>query len=888
MRLPHGVRRAFRLLVPGSYRDEVDEEIRFHLERRVEDLIASGMEPAAARREALRSFGDPDRIARECRTLAHSREAAERRAGLRHDILQDLRWALRSLYRAPGITLAMVAILGLGVGAATALFSVADAVVFRPLPFEKPEHLVWLDETTPEGNRFSVSLPNLLDWREASGSFSGIAGFQLRNASLDASPPGSEDGGEPRRVLLAPVTEDFFEVLGLRPAQGRLLPAEGYVPGGDARWTVVSHELWQNELGGDPDVVGRKVLLDGRSTVVVGVLPPGAVFPEGAQLWTPLPEDRWERDDREIAGIGRLAPGVSIEAADSDLDAVAGHLGELYPDSNRGWTVELRQLRSALVGTQVHRALLVLLGSVGVLLLIACVNVSSLLVARGAARSREMAVRTSLGAPRSRLVRQLLVEATAIGLLGGLSGLALAVVGVEAVRGWGPAEVPHLAQASVDSRVLAFSAAVALLSTVAFGLLPALKTSRTRPGEDLRAGGRTSAAATARLRGALVVTQLALAVALLVGAGLTARSYLRLLGVDPGFDPGDVLAVRIDLPEGDYPPERRQTLAEEIHRQLSALPGVVSVAGSVGAPYAGFYTANEVAVPGWEQTGTAEAEGSPIAQWRSVTPGYFETLDIPVLRGRAITSQDRDGGGTVVVSQAFAEQFWPGEDAVGRELLFGGSDGSPRVVVGVVGDVRDAVLDEAPRPTLFLPYQQIPWVHQTWLVETEAETATMAMAVRAELRRLVPGVPVPEVEPLRANLAGARTNPRFQALLMTAFAVAALTLAASGVYGLMAFAVAQRRREIGVRMALGARPGMVVAMVARQGAALVAAGVALGLTGAWALARSLESILYRTPPSEVTTYAAAVAVLAVVGLLAAYLPARRAAEIDPTVALTAE
>ncbi len=499
-----------------------------------------------------------------------------------------------------------------------------------------------------------------------------------------------------------------------------------------------------------------------------------------------------------------------------------------------------------------------------------------------------MAVRTSLGAPRSRLVRQLLVEATTVGLLGGGAGLALAVAAVEAVRRYGPDGVPRLADASVDARVLAFSAAVALVSTALFGLLPALRTSRTRPGEDLRAGGRTTAARTARLRGALVVAQIALAVTLLVGSGLTARSYLRLLAVDPGFDADDVLAVRIDLPETDYPAERRQALAREIRRELSALPGVAEAAASVGSPYAGFYTANEVAVPGWEPAaGTGEA-GNPVAQWRSVTPGYFEALDVPLLRGRAITAEDHADGDTAVVSRAFVERFWPDGRALGREVRFGGPDGSPRRVVGVVGDLRDAALDEAPRPTLFLPYEQIPWVHQTWLVETSAEPAVVGMAVRSALRGLVPGVPIPEVEPLAADLTRARTNPRFQALLLAAFALAALALAAAGVYGLMAFAVTRRRREIGIRMALGARPGRVVAMVARDGAALVAAGAVLGLTGAAALARSLEGLLYRTAASDATTYAATVAVLAAVGLLASYLPARRAAAIDPTVTLTAE
>jgi len=482
------------------------------------------------------------------------------------------------------------------------------------------------------------------------------------------------------------------------------------------------------------------------------------------------------------------------------------------------------------------------------------------------------------------------VEATAIGLAGGAAGLVLAAAAVEAVRQWGPAEVPRLASASLDGRVLAFSAVAALVSTAFFGLLPALRTSRTRPGEDLRAGGRTTVAGTARVRATLVVAQLALAVTLLVGAGLTARSYLRLLGVDPGFDARDVLSVRIDLPEAAYPPERRQALARQLRGELSALPGVAGAAASVGAPYAGFYTANQVFVPGLSPRPDG---GYPVAQWRSVTPGYFQTLDIPLLRGRSFTSEDRgDGTAAVIVSRAFAEQFWPGEDAVGKEVHFGGPDGDPRTVVGVVGDVRDAALDEAPRPTLFLPYQQIPWVHQTWLVETSggsaAPSAQVARAVHATLHRLVPGVPIPEVEPLAANLAGARTNPRFQALLMAAFALAALTLSASGIYGLMAFAVARRTREIGVRMALGARPSTVVAMVARQGATLVATGLVVGLAGAWLLARSLGDLLYRTPPSDGVAFGAALALLAVVGLLAAYLPARRAAAIDPTVALTAE
>jgi putative ABC transport system permease protein len=881
VKLPHRVRRTFRLLVRGAYRDEVDDELRCHLEMRAEELVEGGMDPEAAAKEARRRFGDPDRIGRECRSIAASHEAAERRTGLRDELLQDLRWALRRLRGEPGFALAVVAILALGIGASTALFGVADAVMFRPLPYPEPERLVWIAERTPEGDPFSVSLPNLFDWRRESESFSGLAALQLRNASLTGG------DGEPLKIVLAPVTEGFFELLGLRPALGGLLPGAAFEPGGDASWVVLSHELWRRGFGADPRVVGRTVTLDGRATAVAGVLAPGVAFPEGAEAWTPLQEDpRWERDQKDYAAVGRLAPGVSRETAAAELAGIAERLGERHPEANEGWSVAVTGLHESLVGPEVRRTLLALLGAVGLLLLIACVNVSSLLVAQGSGRNREMAVRVSLGAPRSRLVRQLLVEAAAIGLLGGLAGLALAWAAVEAVRRFGPADVPRLAEAGLDGRVLAFSIAAALLSTLVFGLLPAFQTSRTRPGEDLRAGGRTTAAASARMRGALVVTQIALAVTLLVGAGLTARSYLRLLGVDPGFDTADVLAVRIDLPEADFPVARRQALAEEIRGRLAALPGVEAVAATVGGLYSGFDLANEFAVPGSEPLATG---GYPVAKWRIVTPGYFEALDVPLLRGRRIEEADRDGK-SFVVTRTFAERFWPGADAVGRRIHFGGADpgDDPWTVVGVVGDVRDTALSQAPLPTVYVAYQKIPWMHQTWLVETAAEPAAVAAAVRSELRRLLPGVPVPEVLPLADDLGRARANPRFQALLMAAFALAAATLAAAGVYGLMAFAVARRTREIGIRLALGARQATVVRMIARQGAALVAVGTALGLAGALALARTLESLLYETAPAEPATYAAAAALLAGAALLAAYLPARRAAAVDPTTALAAE
>lgn len=886
MKLPHGVRRTFRLLVPGAYRDEVDEELRFHLERRIDELVAEGMEPAAARREALRRFGDPGRVARECRSIARTVETGERRATLRDELAQDLSWALRQVRRQPALTLVTVLILALGIGASTALFSVADAVVFRALPFDQPDRLVSAFETTPQGERFSVSLPNLLDWRRETEAFEELAAVELRNASLEV--PVGDGATEARRIRSAPVTEGFFPLLRLAPALGSLLPSEAYTPGGDAAWAVLSHELWRRDFGADPEVVGSTVVLDRVPHRVAGVLGPAAALPPEAEAWVPLVEAPfWDRGEKDFQVVGRLAEGVSVEEAAADLDRVAQHLSERYPEPNRAWGSEVIPLRESMVGPEVDRALLVLLGAVGLLLLIACVNVSSLLVARGAARGREMAVRVSLGASHRRLVRQLLSESATIAALGAGLGLLLAWVAVELVRHFGPEEVPRLAEAAIDGRVLAFALAVALLSSLLFGLLPALRTSRSHPGRDLRAGGHGTTASTARLRGGLVVTQLALAVTLLIGAGLTARSYLRLLQVDPGFDASDVLAVRVDLPEAEYDWDVRASVAAEIGRRLEALPGVERAGGSVGSPFAGFYTANSVAVPGREP----DAEGHyPMVQWRAVTPGYFEALDLSVLAGRGVTEADGPDGEILVVSRTAAERLWPGEEAVGKALHFGQPDGDPKLVVGVVEDLRDVDLEEEPQPTVFLPYAQIPWMHQTWLVEVAGtgDPERVAGAVREELRKALPGVPVPEVRPLVADVADARANPRFQALLMAGFALTAAMLAASGVYGLMAFSVARRRQEIGVRMALGARPETVVGMIAFEGARLVLAGTVLGTVGALALTRALESLLYQTPPLELGTYAAAVGVLAAAALLAAWLPARRAAAVDPKRALAAE
>ncbi len=551
--------------------------------------------------------------------------------------------------------------------------------------------------------------------------------------------------------------------------------------------------------------------------------------------------------------------------------------------------MELAPLARALVGPDARRVLLVLLVAVGLLLLLACADVSGLLVARGTARAGEMGIRSALGAGRRRLVRQLLVESLGLGVLGSAAGLALATWLIALVRGLDATGIPRLEGAALDGRALAFTAAVALVATLLFGLLPALQASRVDLSGSLRAGGRGAVGGSRRLRSALVVGELALAVVLLVGAGLMGHSLVRLLGVAPGYDPADVLAVRLDLSSGRFTDENLPAFVDGLVDRLEALPGVAAAGGTVVEPFSAFHTVNRIAVPGR----AAAPDEYLQAQWRSVTPGYFRALDVPLLRGRYLDARDRDGARKVtVITASLAEQLWPGENPVGREILFGGPDGSSRTVVGEVGDLLDVSLEGGPQGTMFLAYDQLPWDAITLVVEAAPGPGTgsgagrpdptaLASAVRREIRAADPDLPIPDLHPLARNIGQALARPRLGSLLLAAFAALALLLAASGVYGLIAYTVGSRTREIGVRLALGARPADVTRMVAGQGAALVAGGLALGLAAAWAFARLLRGVLFETPPGDPATYAAVTLLLAATALAATYLPARRAAQVEP-------
>jgi putative ABC transport system permease protein len=802
---------------------------------------------------------------------------------------QDIRYAFRRLLKSPGFTLVAVVTLALGIGANSAIFSVVHGVLLKPLPYPDPDRLVAIYHVSDVSPRAPMSGPNFTDVRRHNTTLEGTAAVDRTRVVLTGD-------GEPVRLDGARVSAGLFDVLGVRPHVGRTFLAEENEPG-RTDVAILEYRFWQQRFGGDPTVVGRTIQLDGVPTEVVGVMPHGFSFPAGRQVWMPLAYTPGllteQRGAWYLTVVGRAKSGVPLERVRAEVETIGAQLAAQYPDSNDGLGFSSASLHETMVGG-IRQAVLVLLGAVGLVLLIACANVANLLLARAAAREAEMAVRTALGAGRGRLVRQLLTESVILGLAGGGLGLLLAVWGVDLLKSLQPAGIPRLDSIGVDSQVMWFTATLAVLTGIVFGLVPAWQASSTALAGTLKEGGRgtLSTRGGARMRGALVVAEMALAVMLLAGSGLLIRSFTKLAAVDPGFEVSDALTFEITLPNTRYEADsRRIAFFDELMPKLRAIPGVASAAGVMALPLSGssFIISFEV-----EGRPPVPPRQQPAMQIRVATGSYFETMGIPLVRGRLFTDQDRAGAPPVVLlTEAAARQFFPGEEPLGKHIrlgwgraddVFGGGE-----VVGIIGNIKESGLAEADPPQLYMPYAQWPVQGMAVVLKTAVPPRSIAEAARATVYAVDPALPVANVRTLQDIVDVSISQPRFYMTLLSVFAGVALVLAAIGIFGVLSYAVAQRTREIGIRMALGAQERTVVGLVVRQAMLLVFGGLVVGLAAAVLLSRTLvASLLFSTSPRDPLTFAAVAGVLTLVALVASYVPARRATRVDPIVALRAE
>ena len=796
---------------------------------------------------------------------------------------QDLRFAVRGLRRSPVFAVTVLATLALGIGANTAIFSFVDALLLRPLPYPEPDRLVtiWQDYTEtggPEQEWFTP--PDFADVREHASTIEAVTLIDGFGATLT-------NAGEPVLLNGGLVSVEWFDVVGVTPALGRGFAADDG-QAGDV--VVLSHTVWRDRFGGDTAVVGGTITLNGNPTTVIGVMPQGFESPIAqADLWAPATASTYSGCGRGcyvMRVIGRLAQDATVAQAEAELAGIARSIVEQAPAVKAGMQFRVIGLH-ALIAGPAEPALLALLGAVGLLLLIACVNIANLLLARAGTREREVAVRSALGAGRRRLMRQLMTESVVLGVAGGALGVLLSLWGVRLLVGMTPPGTPRLDEVAIDLRVLGFAAALSIVTGVLFGLVPAAQLARTRLTSALRDGERTTAARH-RMRGALVVAEIALALMLLVGAGLLVRSFVRLQTVDPGFAPENVMTASLLMPPASYEsPAQFNPFYSELLDRLSARPGVVTAGASSILPMSGGDSDIGFLIEGRPMP--ADRSEAPVAWYRSISADYFRAMGMRLVQGRGITAEDRaDAPPVVVINETLARRHWPNENPVGQRITSEGPEGPWTTVVGVVADVRDNGLDAPPQVEMFLPYQQVPSRFMNFVLRTETDPQALAPAVRAEVQRLDPNLPVTAIGTMRDLVRTSTAMPRLYLSFFGFFAGVALVLAAVGIYGITAYTVTQRTQEIGIRMALGARQGDVLRLVLRHAVLLVAAGVVLGVAGALALSRQLSALLYDLSPTDPATFATIALILAGVALAASVLPALRAARIDPQVALRSE
>ncbi len=870
-------------------RSEIDGELAYHIQMRTRDLEASGMDRAPARREAERRFGDYTRIRRECHELQLV-EAKPHGAHVMPEILQDLRFAGRSVRKSPGFALVVILTLALGIGANSAIFSIVDGVLLQRLPYDQPDELVrlWQSDRLNGTGFENFSLPDFFDVQERNSVFTGLA------ATMVLPMTQTDDEADPRQVLAANATHDLLTVLGVSPILGRWFLAEEDLVGGE-RVALIGYSLWMGRFGGERDVLGRSVTLDGNVYRVIGVMGPTFDYPSpNLQFWVPLQLGRSSvsRGTHSFRVVARLSDGVASEEAAGNLAAIAAALEEEYPTENQNRGMWPQSLHESVVGN-VRPALLVLLGAVGLVLLIACANVANLLFARGSVREREVAIRVAMGAGRTRLLRQFLTESVVLAGLGGIAGLGVAFAGLRLVGTLGPQVLPRQGNIDLDVRVLGVTVTLSIVTGVLFGLLPALHASQPDLQAPLKDGTRSSTAGTSRqrLRSGLVVVEVAMAVALVSGAGLLIKSFWRLNQVDPGFNAARVVTLGIQLPASRYPQARRdwpnypEVLAfeQELLERLRGASGVDAAAVALNAPTSGGWT-TRFQLPDRPLPPERQLEEVRI---RVASAGFMETAGIPLLQGRGLTARDDrfDAPPVALINEAFAERYFPDEDPMGKRINNWGVD---REIVGVVKNVKFMGLSEPVPPAVYPTFSRMPFTGFTLLVRASGDPMDLLPLIRRHVQEMDPDLPLSNVRTLHDLLGASVAQPRFNMLLLGVFAAVAMTLAAVGIYGVISYGVSQRTQEIGVRISLGAQASDVSRQIVGQGLKLALTGLGVGLAVSLVLTRALASLLFGVGTADLTTFVAVAVMVGFVAAVAAFIPARRASRVDPMVALRSE
>ena len=801
-------------------------------------------------------------------------------------VLKDIRYGIRSLARHPGFTAVALITLALGIGANTAIFSVVNAVLLRPLPYDDPERIVWVWDTLPQLGTAPTSLPDFLGWKEQNRSFDHLAAFVSGTMFLDAG-----DGTTDTRVGL--VTPELFSVFHVNPILGRTFTNDETLPG-RFRVAVLSHSMWQNRFGSDPNVLGRTIQLSGAAYTIIGVMPAGFSYPDRAELWRPLAIDPAKLDPgpHYLQVVGRLKPEVTLAQAHADMSSIAARLSEQHREKNAGHGVKLERLTNVVVG-DASLALYLLLGAVGFVLLIACANLANLMLARVGTRQKEMAVRTALGASRLRIVRQLLTESIILAMVGGAAGLLLAIWAVSWIVSLSADTIPRVHEISVDPRVAGFTLLVSVVTGVLFGLAPALQVSRPDLTDALKESGRTTAGLRRnRLRSALVMSEVALCLVLLVGAGLMIRSFAKLNQVDPGFKVDQVMTLGVTLLRSKYPTDEQVgALFSQILERTAAVPGVESAAAISDLPLTGSNTTDSFTIEGRPPI-AKEAEPSTV--YHIITPRYFESMGIPLLSGRDIAHTDtKQSPNVVVINEVFARRHFAGENPLGHRLKLQGQERDPLRIVGVVGNVRQLGLDEQATPEVYVPFLQDPLstTYQRSLIivaRTKSDPGAIAGSLRGALASVDKSLPVYALKPMTEHLRDSLARRRFNLILLTVFSCVALALAAVGIYGVISYGVTQRTHEMGIRLALGAKPRDVLKLVVRQAMVLALGGVGIGLLASWALTRLMKGLLFSVSVTDPMTFVAIAVLMTLIALIACLIPALRATKVDPLVALRYE